>query len=163
MKSSLKKIFSLWSLLIVFCIAKGQPRIAPAPYSSSTPVNYVRTWNAKAPQTDPNKILVTASVDSFIMTTQYFDGLGRPIQTVVKGITSLGKDLVTPMVYDDFGREQFKYLPFAANNTGGNSSIANGLFKLNPFQQDSAFYSNTNAVSPIKGQGETYFYAQTVF
>jgi RHS repeat-associated protein len=145
----------------VFLVYGQRP--VPSTYSTSMPVNYVRTWDAKAPQKDPNKILVTASVDSFIMTTLYADGLGRPIQTVVKGITPLGNDMVTSVIYDEFGREQFKYLPFVANNTGGNTSVSDGLFKLNPFQQQAAFFDNANSISPIKGQAETFFYSQTVF
>ena len=101
------------------------------------------------------------------MTTQYIDGLGRPLQTVMKqGSMITGSDpvdMVAPVTYDEFGREQYKYLPFRANNAEGNSSIADGLFKLNPFQQQAAFYSNTNPANPIKGQGETYFYGQTSF
>src|SRR5262245_52781190 len=109
----MKKFFTLFVLLTGFCSTKAQ-RTAPTPYGSGIPINYVPTWDAKAPQTDASKILVTASVDSFIMTTQYMDGFGRPIQTVVKQLTPLGNDLVTPIVYDEFGREQFKYLSFAA-------------------------------------------------
>ena len=115
------------------------------------------------PQSDPGKVLPTASTDSFILTTQYLDGLGRVVQTVNKQASPLGKDVVTPATYDEFGKEQYRYLPFAANTTGGNGSTTDGLFKLNPFQQDSVFYDNANTLSPIKGQGEVYFYARTQF
>jgi RHS repeat-associated protein len=152
-----------FAVALLACCAVGAQQILPAAYSGNAPVNYVRAWDAKAPQTDPDKILVTASTDSFLMTTQYLDGLGRPIQTIAKGISPSGKDLVTATTYDEFGREQFKYLPFAANTIGGNTSVSDGLFKLNPFQQQAAFYDNQNSASPIKGQGETFFYSQTVF
>ena len=138
-------------LLLSFVISAQH--ITPDKYSANVPVNYVRTWDAKAPQTDPNTITVSSPLDSFVMTTQYVDGLGRPIQTVVKGITPLGKDLVSATTYDEFGREQYKYLPFAANSFGGNTSISDGLFKLNPFQQDSVF-------SKAQYPGESYFYSQ---
>lgn len=131
-------------------------RIAPFPYASTTPVSYVRTWEAKGPQTDAGTILTTASTDSFLMTTQYLDGLGRPIQTVAKGITPLGKDLVTAVTYDESGREQYKYLPFAANTFGGNTSVSDGGFKLNPFQQDSVF-------SKAQYPGESHFYSRVFF
>jgi RHS repeat-associated protein len=158
-------IFKTASTLLSLLIAEKSSSqiVTPIAYPSGAVVNYVRTWDAKAPQTEASKILVTASIDSFIMTTQYMDGLGRPVQTVIKQITPSGKDMVTSSVYDEFGREQFKYLPFAANNTGGNASISDGLFKLNPFQQQAAFYDNSNGLSPIKGQGETYFYSKTAF
>ena len=42
---------------------------------------------------------------------------------------------------------------FAANNTGGNTYISNGLFKLNPFAQQESFMD-----AQYGGQGETYYY-----
>ncbi len=50
----------------------------------------------------------------------YFDGLGRPMQTVItQNSPSPNKlDIVTPIVYDQFGREAKKYLPFASGNDG---------------------------------------------
>lgn len=148
--------------LCLATVASAQ-RTMPAAYSTGIPINYVRTWEARAPQTDASKIRITTPVDSFSMATQYLDGLGRPLQTVVKGATPLGKDLVTAVEYDAFGREQFKYLPFAAQAVGGNTSLSDGMFKYNPFQQDSAFYRSANTASPITGQGQTYFYSHTQY
>ena len=94
------------------------------------------------------------------MTTQYFDGLGRPIQQVVKkGAQATGAtaaDLVTPFLYDGFGRQSISYPTFVANSTAGNTSVNDGLFKLNAFQQDSAFSSQTYL-------HETYYYQQIIF
>ncbi|WP_419699083.1 DUF6443 domain-containing protein [Mucilaginibacter sp. NFX135] len=54
-----------------------------------------------------------------MQTVQYFDGLGRPLQTVqVKG-SPLNKDVVQPFAYDQFGRETTKYLPYAATTADG--------------------------------------------
>ncbi|MFH7004205.1 DUF6443 domain-containing protein [Flavobacterium bizetiae] len=50
----------------------------------------------------------------------YFDGLGRPIQTIAIGQGANGEDIVTPMQYDGFGRQVKEYLPYASAN-GGNS------------------------------------------
>ncbi|MGZ5192164.1 MAG: DUF6443 domain-containing protein, partial [Flavisolibacter sp.] len=140
----------------LYCKTLNAQRTNPRPYPSQINLNYVRTWESKAPQSDINKIKTASSVDSFLITTQYSDGLGRQIQTVVKQLSPLKKDIVSPVDYDEFGREQFKYLPFAANNTGGNNSTADGMFKLNPFQQDSVF-------SRAQYPGERYFYSQTFF
>ncbi|WP_348619721.1 DUF6443 domain-containing protein [Pedobacter lusitanus] len=50
---------------------------------------------------------------------QYFDGLGRPLQTVtVQGSPSFA-DVVQPVVYDAFGREAVKYQPYAIGSNGG--------------------------------------------
>src|ERR1044072_6999158 len=103
--------------------------IAPAPYSTNATFNYVRTWDATKPISDPD-ILIASGLKDVKQTTQYFDGLGRPIQTVVKqGSLTTGSspvDLVSPIAYDSIGREHYKYLSFASNNTGGNFSINDG-------------------------------------
>ena len=131
--------------------------IPPAVYPSNVAVNYIRTWDASAPEIVPNTLMVRPLKD-VRQTTQYLDGLGRPLQTVVKqGALATGNtatDLVSPIEYDAFGREQYKYLPFK-------STTGEGLFKFDPFVQQSAFYGNPNGI--LKGQGENYFYSQTVF
>ncbi|NCT73666.1 MAG: hypothetical protein GXC78_03985 [Chitinophagaceae bacterium] len=132
----------------------------PGGYSQSAPINFVRTWDAVKPDTARSTWVLGASVQTARIATQYIDGLGRPLQTVLKqGSLVTGgtaADLVTAQVYDPYGRERYQYLPFVANMTGGNASLNDGLFKLNPFQQDSAF---------SKGQypGETWFYGQINF
>jgi len=131
------------------------------PYITGLPLNHVRTWDAIAPVTDGNT-LVTRPLQDVKMTTQYFDGLGRPLQTVVKqGSLETGgsaTDMVSTVIYNEFGVDQYKYLPFMANSTGGNTSITDGAFKMNPFQQQ-----NTFMISQFGGQGETYFYDKTIF
>ncbi|NII28882.1 hypothetical protein HB364_27640 [Pseudoflavitalea sp. X16] len=158
-------------LLFLQGIVRAQaPAALPATYNSNIKVNYVRTWNAKAPDTG-SASLVTRVLKDVQQTTAYFDGLGRPLQTVVKqGSLTTGSspvDLVSPVIYDEFGREKYKYLPFAANNAGSNGSISDGLFKLNPFQQQVQFYN-----AQLTGQsGETnvgsnslnWAYSQTAF
>ncbi len=149
----------------------AQTPVSPqVPYSSTIKVNYVRTWEATAPETNP-ALLPGRTLRDVKQTTAYFDGLGRPLQTVVKqGSLTTGSspvDLVSANKYDDFGREQQKYLPFIANTTGGNTSTSDGLFKINPFQQQVAFY-NTQLAGQI---GETnvgagslnWAYGQTTF
>jgi hypothetical protein len=49
----------------------------------------------------------------------YYDGIGRPMQAVATQASPAWHDMVSPVVYDAFGREDRKYLPFvAAENTG---------------------------------------------
>jgi hypothetical protein len=74
------------------------------------------------------------SVTDFRLTTQYLDGLGRPVQSVVKkgSLITGGSavDLLSAIDYDSYGREVRSYLPFAANATGSNGSISDGGFKV---------------------------------
>jgi RHS repeat-associated protein len=154
------RVFSLFMSVIVcnLCLAQQSP---PSAYNNGTQVNYIRTWDAMAPETNPST-LMSRPLKDVRQATQYFDGLGRPIQSVMKQgsfeTNGTATDLVSASVHDEFGREQFKYLPFVANNTGGNGSITDGNFKLNPFQQQATFMNGQYG-----GQGETYFYSQTVF
>lgn len=50
-------------------------------------------------------------------TVQYFDGLGRPKQIVNVKASPLGKDVVTPIKYDQFGRQVLEYLPVPQGGT----------------------------------------------
>lgn len=89
--------------------------------SPSTDQNYIMTRVFKKPEI---KDAGATSSDNYNtndvnQTIQYFDGLGRPIQTVmVQGSPSLA-DVVQPVVYDAFGREAIKYQPYTITSTGG--------------------------------------------
>ena len=118
--------------------------------------NFIRTWDATAPETDPN-LLMTRELRDVKQVTQYFDGLGRPEQAVIKkGSLSSGgnTDMVSAFVYDDFGREVQKYLPYV-------SASSDGLYKNNLLNEQNTFY--TGASSPVFGQGENNFYSKTDF
>ena len=147
-------------LIVSLQTTAQQPRPVPAPYITGIPVNFVRTWKAAAPEQDPN-VLMNRPLKDVKQATQYLDGLGRPLQTVVKqGSLTTGSapnDLISPVEYDEFDREQFKYLPFAANNTGGYPTN-DGKFRQNPFQQQEAFMN-----AQYGTQGETFFYSKTNF
>jgi RHS repeat-associated protein len=161
------RLVTLGMLLSMVSIAQsGTPRPVPSQYVNPK-INYVRTWDVVVPVSDANSLTISTDVTTARVTTGYVDGLGRPLQTVIKkgSLVTGGSavDIVSAVEYDHFGREQFKYLPFAANATGSNTSVSDGLFKLNPFQQQEVFYNSSNTASPITGQGETFFYTQTNF
>ncbi|MFY0255972.1 DUF6443 domain-containing protein [Chitinophaga sp. 30R24] len=97
------------------------------------------------------------TINEVKQSTQYFDGLGRPLQVVVKGVSTSGKDLVTTNIYDDFGREAYKYLPYVPQT--GNTS--DGKFKTDPFTVQKAFYQDNGLNPGIKD--ESIFYSQVDF
>jgi RHS repeat-associated protein len=138
----------------------------PSAYTN-TLNNFIRTWNAVKPDTTSSNFTTSSAITHSRMTTEYFNGLGNIIQTVVKqgSLITGGSavDLVSPVNYDEWGRMQRQYLPFAASSYGGNSSITDGGFKTNPFQQQNNFFSDNNANSPIYGQGETYYYGKAEY
>jgi len=128
----------------------------PGVYANTT-INYIRTWEPSMPSADPAAVTGDPDVSHVRQTTQYFDGLGRPLQTVSKGITPGTKDLVAPVVYDAYGREQFKYLPYVP--TTGN--LSDGKFKSDPFNDQKKFYQTESLVPGVKG--EAIYYSQTEY
>ncbi|WP_315824043.1 DUF6443 domain-containing protein [Paraflavitalea speifideaquila] len=137
-------ILPLLLLFVTSMVYAQNPVPLPAPYNSNSNTNYIRTWVAKAPGLNQDSF-ATRPLRDVQQTTTYFDGLGRPLQTVIKqGSLTTGSnpiDMVSAITYDEWGREQYKYLPFAANNAGSNTSVNDGEFKLNPFQQQVQFFN----------------------
>ncbi|WP_330746901.1 DUF6443 domain-containing protein [Chryseobacterium sp. CP-77] len=60
-------------------------------------------------------------------TVQYFDGLGRPKQIVNVKASPLGKDVVIPIKYDQFGRQVQDYLPVPQGGTFNGGIITDPL------------------------------------
>lgn len=85
--------------------------------------NYILTRN----YTDVN---AGAALDQI----QYFDALGRPVQTVQKAITPNSADLITYIEYDSVGREIKQWLPIVSS--GG------GFVNINSFTSGSSLYNN---------------------
>lgn len=118
--------------------------IQPAEYNNNLKVNFVRTREAVAPIADISSFNI-AGYTQVKEATQYMDGLGRPLQTVIKQASPQLKDLVSPFLYDEYGREKYKYLPFVSSTTDGN-------FKMNPFAQQQSFMQSQYS-------GEQVFYS----
>ncbi len=143
-------------LAICACCMNISAQVLPPAYTSGATINYVRTWSVQKPMTDGNVVSASTNLQEVTQATQYIDGIGRPLQTVVRGVTPLAKDMVAPVIYDQYGREQNKYLGYV-------SPGADGSFKTDPFLEQKNFYADANTNSPVKGQGETYYYGQTQF
>jgi RHS repeat-associated protein len=153
------------------------PRPVPANYPTGAPVNFIRTWVATAQEADPTT-LPGKTLREVRQNTQYFDGLGRLIQQVDKqgslhsynpanipGFAPVSADFVHPVLYDAYGREQFKYLPFASTATDGTQK--DGSFKSNAYQQQTSYYNTqlagqTGEVN-IGAGNQNWAYGQTVF
>ncbi|GHV43024.1 hypothetical protein FACS1894180_0900 [Bacteroidia bacterium] len=94
-----------------------------------------------------------------IVTIQYFDGLGRPVETVQKGITPDGKDLVSYQEYDNFGRASNAWLPRKANQSNGNFVPGQAFTALDNsvYQNDAKPYAKTvYEPSPLNRVMEQY-------
>jgi len=113
----------------------------------STDQNYVKTTTYKQATTtsNPNPDVNVANVQ-----VSYFDGLGRPIQQIAHKQSNTGKDIVTHIEYDQFGRQTKEYLPYVS--TGAS------LHYLSSAQTDLLnFYASPNPTNT----GNPYFEATT--
>jgi len=114
------------------------PIISIEPAVASSDHNYVVSTVAYREVTDPTALNETNSNTSI----QYFDGLGRPTQTVQHGVTPLGADLVSGIEYNDYGLEYIKYLPGAVQGNNG-AYVTDISSKATATNADSRPYSTT--------------------
>jgi RHS repeat-associated protein len=123
-------------------------------------VNFIRMRDAMGRITD-TVVYSSAGYVDVKQTTSYFDGLGRPLQTVQQQITpgSSPADVVKPSVYDAFGREVYSYMPYVAST--GNTN--DGGFKQDPFTDQANFYKNIYPSQQPAYTGEQVYYGQTNF
>ncbi len=151
--------------ILLLSIGVALPAMAQiAPETEPLRLNFVRTWEPLVPFTD-TALTASKPVEEVRTTTAYLDGLGRPLQMVAKQQSPGKKDMVSPIVYDGLGREARKYLPFAsvasANNVNGTND---GLYKTDVLAQQASFMqAQYGAPTGSGGQGESFFYSQTVF
>ncbi|HEX8529909.1 MAG TPA: DUF6443 domain-containing protein, partial [Cytophagales bacterium] len=85
--------------------------------------NYIITRTLLTGQkTDGNPVnagdIPVLTTDECQVSIAYFDGLGRPMQTVTKQGSPSKQDLVQPIEYDTYGRQQWQYLPYTAGSFG---------------------------------------------
>ncbi|MHC0443020.1 DUF6443 domain-containing protein, partial [Flavobacterium sp. 3-210] len=93
--------------------------------------NYIISKTYKEPTTTP---FVSSPVNKVQINITYFDGLGRPMQQIANQQSSTGKDIVTHIGYDDFGRQVLEYLPYVATS-------ANMAYNVNAGANTITFYN----------------------
>lgn len=102
--------------------------------------NYIRTRVPDVPS--PNLPATSAYARA---TTDYFDGLGRPLQSVARKAHANGNDIVKVHVYDGLGRETYQYQPYAAPLTGAVLLNMAGKIRLDCKDQMRDFYDQAGA------------------
>ncbi|KAA0128366.1 RHS repeat-associated core domain-containing protein [Chryseobacterium sp. SN22] len=80
-------------------------------------------------------------------TVQYFDGLGRPKQVVNVKASPLGKDVVTPIIYDAFGRQTRDYLPVPQQGTNSGAIYSQQPSGYFPIGDPTGVYTNEKPFS----------------
>ncbi len=126
----------------------------PTAYSAGSKLNFVRSWDASMPQADPLLVISNArTVQEVKQNAQYFDGLGRPVQGVSWKASPGAMDMVAPTIYDSYGREVFKYMPYS-------STGSDGAFKYSAFTEQNTFYKGIYDATNV---GEKVYYSKTDF
>jgi RHS repeat-associated protein len=125
------------------------------PFASnlSASQNYISTKTFKIPFvfTDEDVNQSGRSTCDVNQTVQYFDGLGRPLQTIsVQGSPGF-RDLVLPVAYDMYGREQYKYLPYVSSLSASDGSFKNGAITAQRAFYDNPAGSGAAGVATITG------------
>ena len=111
--------------------------------------NYVQTRDISRPGVlDLTSAAALTNVADVKQTTQYFDGIGRPMQTVQWQASPAGQDMVSVQVYDAYGREINKYIPYTSPSTDGN-------FKTQAMAELQAF-------NGAQFSNDQFFYGQVV-
>ena len=98
--------------------------------------NYIKTYTAYKDFkiSNPDELTINNSNISY----QYFDGLGRPIQTVQLNASPEERDIIQPVVYDNHGRIADEYLPYAVQQDG---DFAGG-FRTEAIQEQQNYYEH---------------------
>ncbi|KAB1230975.1 RHS repeat-associated core domain-containing protein [Chryseobacterium viscerum] len=119
-------------------------------YSSNIPTteNYIYSRQYLVPTTVSDGSLQQ------IQNVQFFDGLGRPKQSVSIKSTPTGKDLVTHIPYDNFGRQVDSWLPVPMSSLSGNiqtgvEGSANSYYQANGINDSYPFSHKTLENSPL--------------
>ncbi|NDV58947.1 DUF6443 domain-containing protein [Bacteroides sp. 519] len=149
-------LFTLLALYTVLSEVYGQSNLAASPDQ-----NYTLTLTP----TVATQNTTSLTVEQCMQQLQYFDGLGRPLQAIQRGVTPSQGDLVTYQEYDLYGRESKSWLPsvVAANNGAfvGLPTIAtkagstyNG--DANPYSLNAYELSPLNRLVEQKGPGQDW-------
>lgn len=96
--------------------------------------NYIKTVKYKVPSATP---IASPTIQQASQSITYFDGLGRPVQQNASQQSASGKDIITHIEYDGFGRQAEEYLPFKAET-------ADMAFDPSAKAKQSSYYANPN-------------------
>ncbi len=121
-----------------FYVSVATPMVFPDPLDPNQ--NYVKTTSYVIPSTIANLSTVTGYHK--IENISYIDGIGRPLQQIAVAAGGSGEDIVTPYLYDGYGRPTKTYLPYAVSGTN------DGALRTTPIQEVHAFY-DTNKYESI--------------
>lgn len=145
------RIIAMWLVWLFSALAVYAQQ--PLGNGASSAHNYIQRTVLTQPMTAVPSHPTTAQAMRDIT---YFDGLGRPVQQVeVKASGGTGYlDMVTPMPYDAYGRQAYRYLPYATAVGSG------GAYKSGAVAAQASYY----AATPPEGlSSNTHPYSRSVY
>ncbi|PRB03836.1 sugar-binding protein [Chryseobacterium sp. MYb7] len=111
-------------------------------YAQTNTENYIRT------RAYLDSVTISSPNANKIETVQYFNGLGKEKQTVNVKASPMGRDLVTPTVYDAAGRPTRQYLPIPqSSTTNGEIYPQSAGLTLFPVDDNTNFYNGEKIFS----------------
>jgi RHS repeat-associated protein len=125
--------------------------LLPSNYAPGVKVNYVRSTVPTVAVLNEGDVHPLIA-DETRVSTNYYDGLGRQIQTVSHFGSPSRSDVVDVLKYDNFGRDAWHFLPYTKAES---TETDNGKFKLTAFSDQKDFYKTALGYS-----ADNYFYSQ---
>jgi len=125
------------------------PSSGVTPAAGSTGMNYVKSIICREAKTT-----IPSGSYKHIEEIQYYDGLGRPVQSIQAGASPLGNDIIQPVLYDNFGREAKKTLQYTASKTGD--------FRTGVTEVTVNTYYNSSS-TPVGKIADSRAYSETTF
>jgi len=107
--------------------------------AQQTTENYVKTYVAREPIQGELNATTNIDKNKVQQSIQYVDGLGRAKQAVTRWGSPMGKDVIAPITYDQFGRVVKQYLPFVSSSTT-NSENVTGNYRSSALTDQNSFY-----------------------
>lgn len=115
--------------------------------SQSSDQNWVKSKKYKLPTTTP---IPMPTVMEAVVDVDYYDGLGRSIQQVAYAQSNSGKDIVTHVEYDIYGRIEKEFLPYVNQSSSLNFNASANNDVLN-------FYNTTNYENTLNPHSQILF------
>ncbi|ARV08205.1 hypothetical protein BTO05_00580 [Winogradskyella sp. PC-19] len=135
-----RKGIVLGTLSVTVANGGGAPVCADTNLSNNE--NYVHTLAPRIATTNTSGL----SNDQKIESVTYFDGLGRAKQSIGIRAGAGCEDIITHVAYDQYGRAEKEYLPFAQGNNGG-AQHSNALSATNTFYNTTKYENTPNPFS----------------
>lgn len=145
-----KPLYILLNVFFGWAANAQQSACLPVAAGTTITQNYIISNTIKKNGITTEAQIINLTNCELNQTVQYFDGIGRPIQSIDVKASPLGKDIIVPVAYDPYGRELIKYEPYADPGT------ANGNFRSSAIASQLNFYSVGVAPASIQSTSNPF-------